>query len=175
MQKTVQPTSGHPISSASYLDEMAFDGTAKSLQRGALSLWAVRIIRAGVSAMPLSLPETGASGCNTPRPISAHALPQEGSSRELKSEAEAEIVVAGRQRPEVADRYAAVQRAVVPRAAAKHAVRATRAIHPGLPIRRCAGVVAVPVVLTPLPYVAAHIVQTQLVGALLAHGMRLTL
>ena len=89
---------------------------------------------------------------------------------ELLGKTETYVVAAGRRRGVAAGRHATAPRAVDvdPAAATVHTVRATGGTRRvGL---RTAAVTAVPV-LAPLPHVAAHVVQTQLVSLLRAHRL----
>ncbi|MFZ4561726.1 MAG: hypothetical protein ACOYOD_16180, partial [Saprospiraceae bacterium] len=87
--------------------------------------------------------------------------------------AEAQAVVPAAGGGDAADRHPAVVGAAVPRAAAAHAERASWRIYPGAAVGRGTLVVAVPIVLAPLPHVPAHIVQPQRIGQLAPHRLGL--
>ena len=91
---------------------------------------------------------------------------------EGKHKAKADAAPSARRGVEVAARCATTLRVVEPTAAAIHAASPRIIINPGGTVVGPAFlvVIIVPLVLHPLPHVAAHVVQAQLIGAFQAHG-----
>ena len=90
--------------------------------------------------------------------------------RELKGEAQAEVVARVVRRAPAAARHTAAPGIVAPATTPVHADRGLGVV---ARIRRgrLAVIILIVPVLAPLPHVAAHIVEAQLVGRFLGHGM----